>query len=113
MRGKLIMPCGTEKSLTAFWIAEELAAKTVVIAVPSLALVQQTLFDWLREIAASSASLKVSSSNVSPYTVSSSKAAKDPLPGADAVPIVIGTTSLPCMSNPEVHPESATKIPTN
>jgi predicted helicase len=29
MRGKLIMPCGTEKSLTAFWIAEELAAKTV------------------------------------------------------------------------------------
>jgi hypothetical protein len=32
---------------------------------------------------------------------------------ADAVPIAIGTTCLPCMSNPEVDPESATKIPTN
>jgi hypothetical protein len=46
------MPCGTGKSLTAFWIAEKLAAKTIVIAVPSLALVPQTLFDWVREYAA-------------------------------------------------------------
>jgi len=48
-RGKVIMPCGTGKSLTAFWIANELKAKSVLIAVPSLALLQQTLKVWTRE----------------------------------------------------------------
>ncbi len=43
------MPCGTGKSLTAFWIANELKAKSVLIAVPSLALLQQTLKVWTRE----------------------------------------------------------------
>ena len=51
-RGKLIMPCGTGKSLTAFWIAEALEAKTIVVAVPSLALVRQSLSDWTREFLA-------------------------------------------------------------
>jgi superfamily II DNA or RNA helicase len=48
-RGKMIMPCGSGKSLTAFWIAERLAAKTVVVAVPSLALIKQSIQDWTRE----------------------------------------------------------------
>jgi predicted helicase len=48
-RGKLIMPCGSGKSLTAYWIAEKLAARNIVIAVPSLALIRQTLKVWLRE----------------------------------------------------------------
>ena len=48
-RGKLIMPCGTGKSLTAFWIAKQMKAKTILIAVPSLALLQQTLKVWTRE----------------------------------------------------------------
>ena len=48
-RGKVIMPCGTGKSLTAFWIANRLKAKSVLIAVPSLALLQQTLKVWTRE----------------------------------------------------------------
>jgi len=48
-RGKIIMPCGTGKSLTAFWIANKLKAKSVLIAVPSLALLQQTLKVWTRE----------------------------------------------------------------
>ena len=48
-RGKMIMPCGTGKSLTAFWIAEKLDAKRIVVAVPSLALIRQTLKVWLRE----------------------------------------------------------------
>ncbi len=51
-RGKLIMPCGTGKSLTAFWIAETLKAKTVIIAVPSLALIKQSLQDWTTEFLA-------------------------------------------------------------
>jgi superfamily II DNA or RNA helicase len=51
-RGKLIMPCGTGKSLAAYWIANELKAKTIVIAVPSLSLINQTLNAWLREVVA-------------------------------------------------------------
>ena len=51
-RGRLIMPCGTGKSLTAYWIAEALNAKTIIVAVPSLALVRQSLTDWTREFLA-------------------------------------------------------------
>lgn len=49
IRGKLIMPCGTGKSLTAYWISQDLEARRILIAVPSLALVRQTLTVWLRE----------------------------------------------------------------
>lgn len=48
-RGKLITPCGSGKSLAAYWIAEEFGAKRIVVAVPSLALIRQTLRVWLRE----------------------------------------------------------------
>jgi predicted helicase len=51
-RGRLIMPCGTGKSLTAFFIAERLNPTTIVVAVPSLALVAQSLRDWTREFLA-------------------------------------------------------------
>lgn len=49
-RGKLIMPCGTGKSLTAYWITQTLASKATIIAVPSLALIKQSLEDWTKEI---------------------------------------------------------------
>lgn len=52
-RGKLIMPCGSGKSLTAYWLARKLAARRIVVAVPSLALIRQTLKVWLRESLAS------------------------------------------------------------
>ena len=48
-RGKLISPCGSGKSLTAYWIARDLKAKKILVAVPSLALIRQTLKVWLRE----------------------------------------------------------------
>ena len=48
-RGKLIMPCGTGKSLTAWFLSQALKSKRIVIAVPSLSLVRQTLKVWLRE----------------------------------------------------------------
>jgi superfamily II DNA or RNA helicase len=48
-RGRLIMPCGTGKSLTAFFIAEALDARNILVAVPSLALIRQSLADWTRE----------------------------------------------------------------
>jgi superfamily II DNA or RNA helicase len=52
-RGKLIMPCGSGKSLTAYWLALSLDARRIVVAVPSLALIRQTLKVWLRESVAS------------------------------------------------------------
>ncbi len=52
-RGKLIMPCGSGKSLTAYWLAGALDARRIVVAVPSLALIRQTLKVWLREAVAS------------------------------------------------------------
>ena len=48
-RGKLIMPCGTGKSLIAYWISEMLKVKRIVVAVPSLSLLEQTLKVWARE----------------------------------------------------------------
>lgn len=48
-RGKLIMACGSGKSLTAYWIVNKLHYKKILIAVPSLALVKQTLEVWARE----------------------------------------------------------------
>jgi predicted helicase len=51
-RGRLIMPCGTGKSLTGFWIAQALKAKNILVAVPSLALVRQCVTDWSREFLA-------------------------------------------------------------
>lgn len=45
-RGKLIMPCGTGKSLTAHWIAKALDAKTILVVVPSLLLLRHTLNTW-------------------------------------------------------------------
>jgi superfamily II DNA or RNA helicase len=51
-RGRLIMPCGTGKSLTAFWIADALDAKAILVAVPSLVLISQSLRDWAREFLA-------------------------------------------------------------
>lgn len=51
-RGKLISPCASGKTLTAYWLARRLDAMYVVVAVPSLALINQTLTTWLGEAVA-------------------------------------------------------------
>lgn len=51
-RGKLILPCGSGKSLTGFWITREFNSKNVLIAVPSLSLIKQTLDVYLGQIVA-------------------------------------------------------------
>lgn len=51
-RGKLISPCASGKTLTAYWLARRLGAKYIVVAVPSLALINQTLTTWLAEAVA-------------------------------------------------------------
>lgn len=48
-RATSVMACGTGKTLVALWVAEELRAKRVLVLVPSLSLVQQTLHEWLKE----------------------------------------------------------------
>lgn len=48
-RGKLVFPCGAGKSLTGYWITRELNAQRIIVAVPSLSLVKQTLEVYLRE----------------------------------------------------------------
>ena len=47
-RGRLIMACGTGKTLTALWIAERLQSSLTLVLVPSLSLVQQNLAEWGR-----------------------------------------------------------------
>lgn len=49
VKGKLSHPCASGKSLTGYWIADQLKAKTVLVAVPSLALVRQAIKDYLKE----------------------------------------------------------------
>ena len=50
-RGKLVMACGTGKTLTALRAAERLAGKggRVLCLVPSLALMSQAVQDWARD----------------------------------------------------------------
>ncbi len=45
-RGKLIMACGTGKTLVTLWIKEKLKSKTTLVLLPSLNLLSQTLFEW-------------------------------------------------------------------
>ena len=51
-RGRLIMACGTGKTLTALWIVERLQSSLTLVLVPSLSLVQQNLAEWGRNSAA-------------------------------------------------------------
>ena len=44
-----VMACGTGKTLVALWLAEAMKCRSVLVLVPSLALMRQTLHTWLRE----------------------------------------------------------------
>ena len=45
-RATAVMACGTGKTLVALWAAEQQQPKTVLVLVPSLTLLQQTLRQW-------------------------------------------------------------------
>ncbi len=47
-RGRLVLPCGTGKSVVSLWIAERLAGigGRVLYLVPSIALMNQTMREW-------------------------------------------------------------------
>jgi superfamily II DNA or RNA helicase len=48
-RTTAVMACGTGKTLVALWAAEAQKPKTVLVLVPSLALLSQTLPDWCKQ----------------------------------------------------------------
>lgn len=48
-RATAVMACGTGKSLVSLWVAEKLNAKSILILLPSLALVRQLLKEWCYE----------------------------------------------------------------
>ena len=90
-RGKLIMPCGTGKSLAAYWIAKALGSRRIVIAVPSLALIRQTLKVWLREAMASGI-------DVEWICVCSDESAGRM--GSDDVAVLRQDLGVPCLTDP-------------
>jgi predicted helicase len=47
-RGKVVAACGIGKTLIALWVSEAVKAKTVLFLAPSLALVRQTLDQWVK-----------------------------------------------------------------
>ena len=48
-RATAIMACGTGKTLVTLWSAEQLGSRKILVLLPSLALLRQTLHEWLRE----------------------------------------------------------------
>lgn len=47
-RATVVMACGTGKTLISLWAAEKTSPKRVLVLVPSLALLRQTLHEWAR-----------------------------------------------------------------
>ena len=47
-RATAVMACGTGKTMVALWTAERLEARRILVLMPSLALVKQTLEEWSR-----------------------------------------------------------------
>ena len=45
-KGKLILPCGAGKTLTALWIKEKIKPQKTLVLVPSLSLLRQFKNDW-------------------------------------------------------------------
>jgi superfamily II DNA or RNA helicase len=45
-RGQLVMACGTGKTLVGLWVTERLGAQRVLVLLPSLSLLAQTMREW-------------------------------------------------------------------
>jgi len=48
-RTTAILACGTGKTLIGLWVAEDVATRNVLVLEPSLALIRQTLHEWVKE----------------------------------------------------------------
>lgn len=48
-RISVVMACGTGKTMVSLWAAQQAQAKTIVVFMPSLALIKQTIDRWMVE----------------------------------------------------------------
>ncbi len=48
-RATALMACGTGKTLVALWVSEQMDCQNILVLLPSLTLVRQTLHEWLKE----------------------------------------------------------------
>ena len=48
-RATALMACGTGKTLIALWVSEQMDCQDILVLLPSLTLVRQTLHEWLKE----------------------------------------------------------------
>jgi superfamily II DNA or RNA helicase len=48
-RATTLMACGTGKTLIALWVSEQMDCQNILVLLPSLTLVRQTLHEWLKE----------------------------------------------------------------
>lgn len=53
-RATALMACGTGKTLAALWACEAMGVRNILVLVPSLALLRQTLHEWMRQTSWSS-----------------------------------------------------------
>jgi len=79
-RGQLLMACGSGKTFTALRIAEVLQAKTILILLPSLLLVRQTLNAWYSDSSEPFLSLAVCSDPTSALVDKSDSTIEMPFP---------------------------------
>jgi predicted helicase len=49
-RATALMACGAGKTLVALWVAERMSAQNILVLVPSLALLRQTLHEWREKL---------------------------------------------------------------
>ncbi|MGR3173060.1 MAG: Helicase associated domain protein [Candidatus Scalindua sp.] len=49
VRTTSLMACGTGKTLVALWVSEQMDCQNILVLLPSLTLVRQTLHEWLKE----------------------------------------------------------------
>lgn len=94
-RGKLIMACGTGKTLTGLRIAEELAGSggRVLFLVPSLALMSQTVHEWCADAVLPLTTFAVCSDT----QVGRRRRAKD-----DVAELEVTDLAFPATTDPEV-----------
>ena len=91
-RGKILMPCGTGKSLVGVWAALDFKPQEIIIAVPSLNLIKQTLNVWTRELLANNIKSKW-------LCVCSDSSAGEV--DKDSYTANIYDLGIPCVTNPE------------
>jgi len=120
-RGQVVMACGTGKSLVAVWAADRLTAGRVLVLVPTLALLRQTVTTWSGQAATGRRVLEVASGTadsdsesivrgdeLSGCRTTDSSVVRDHLDGADPVLVVCtydsSTVVAEAMAGPAIAP---------